>query len=708
MDEITKKIYSAQRLRCPNYFNSHRKVVLEDVKRPFRSLNDIVSGLLISEEYQQKNITGETTVCPSCYEKLAKIAQDNVEAQGNSLSSSSNTHSSEMEGNMDSQASICSVELQADVNNILSNAKIPVSPLKYPLNLDISAKENYVHRKRKQVFDSFFHETDPKIRKLYDVREEKIEFSECINCNEWYKNFSEVLKNADLQYREKVRLLTLMPSRLSRTDILSNISGTTEHMIRKSYKIVSTSGLYKMPDPYCGNSIREGTLQKVAMFYLDDDLDCSRQSPNKNDVITVKINGVNEVKVKRFLTRSIQEIFLLFKERNLDEKISRSKFYDLRPKWVINQPLNNACLCIYCANYDLLITALKNITKRRNSEFSLIRKEVLAMIVCSRENISCILRECKNCDNKDLSLELLGLDEDSLSEEITFAVWEKNDLIKKITSITIFLNELRSQAAIMSKHEQMKKLQQTEIKLEKEKVLLVSNHLILHGDFAENWSVVMKDAIQSYHWTNTQISIFTAVCYIGDLTKSFAIISDDRKHDSAHALFAMNCISKEMAKFCTNKIDKTTIITDGAAGHFKNRFQLYELGTRFKEMKWIFSATGHGKGACDGVGGLVKHYATIHNLSTSQVECIKNAEEFVKYVKLHTKNIQVIYVKSDDIQEFRTQKTEEWTDVTKVPGIRETHVWEAHQKIDKNEVFKIDRKMRKSKKHDWKDVHFTK
>lgn len=32
-------------------------------------------------------------------------------------------------------------------------------------------------------------------------------------------------------------------------------------------------------------------------------------------------------------------------------------------------------------------------------------------------------------------------------------------------------------------------------------------------------------------------------------------------------------------------------------------------------MEWIYIATGHGKGPCDGVGGLLKHLATKYNLS---------------------------------------------------------------------------------------------
>ena len=91
-------------------------------------------------------------------------------------------------------------------------------------------------------------------------------------------------------------------------------------------------------------------------------------------------------------------------------------------------------------------------------------------------------------------------------------------------------------------------------------------------DFAENWAVIHNKAVQGNHWVKDQISIFTAVCYQGDSTQNFAIISDDRKHDSTYALLAVKTIITYLkANYC-DSIKKITIVSDGAASHFKNRF----------------------------------------------------------------------------------------------------------------------------------------
>lgn len=57
-------------------------------------------------------------------------------------------------------------------------------------------------------------------------------------------------------------------------------------------------------------------------------------------------------------------------------------------------------------------------------------------------------------------------------------------------------------------------------------------------DFAENWAVLIENTAESYHWNKSCISLFTAVTYYGNETKSFLAVSDDKHHDTAHALQA--------------------------------------------------------------------------------------------------------------------------------------------------------------------------
>ena len=80
------------------------------------------------------------------------------------------------------------------------------------------------------------------------------------------------------------------------------------YMIEKAINLAQEKGVYSEPEVYTGHPI-ESTEKIVMEYYINDDFNCSRQSPNKSDVIMVKINDKKEKKVKRFLTRSLKATY---------------------------------------------------------------------------------------------------------------------------------------------------------------------------------------------------------------------------------------------------------------------------------------------------------------------------------------------------------------------------------------------------------------
>ena len=62
------------------------------------------------------------------------------------------------------------------------------------------------------------------------------------------------------------------------------------------------------------------------------------------------------------------------------------------------------------------------------------------------------------------------------------------------------------------------------------------SNIIILGDFAENYTFVVQDEIQSYHWNTQQCSLHPLVIYYKDdngVLKhiSYCFISDDITHD---------------------------------------------------------------------------------------------------------------------------------------------------------------------------------
>ena len=61
-----------------------------------------------------------------------------------------------------------------------------------------------------------------------------------------------------------------------------------------------------------GHSLDSDIMFKVKDYYSNDDFNCSRQSTNKSDTMSVKEDGMKTKKVKRFLTRGMKEMYTLY------------------------------------------------------------------------------------------------------------------------------------------------------------------------------------------------------------------------------------------------------------------------------------------------------------------------------------------------------------------------------------------------------------
>ena len=65
---------------------------------------------------------------------------------------------------------------------------------------------------------------------------------------------------------------------------------------------------------------------------------------------------------------------------------------------------------------------------------------------------------------------------------------------------------------------------------------LKDTEILVQIDFAENFSLVSQDEIQSAHWSHQQVTLFTCVAWFQHCTRSFVIISDEMSHDK-YAVF---------------------------------------------------------------------------------------------------------------------------------------------------------------------------
>ena len=101
-------------------------------------------------------------------------------------------------------------------------------------------------------------------------------------------------------------------------------------------------------------------------------------------------------------------------------------------------------------------------------------------------------------------------------KHVKFKQWKKDEnkinLLSWELSIEEFIKEVTSHFDTLQAHHFIAKSQGNFLKKLKEK--LKENELIILFDFAENYSFIAQDAVQGYHWKNSQVTLHPiTVCY---------------------------------------------------------------------------------------------------------------------------------------------------------------------------------------------------
>lgn len=96
-------------------------------------------------------------------------------------------------------------------------------------------------------------------------------------------------------------------------------------------------------------------------------------------------------------------------------------------------------------------------------------------------------------------------------------------------------------------------------------------------DYSENYSTTSLDEIQSSYFGKRQISIFTAVAYVGQNEPvTFLIANDDINHAKEQVWLyqkkIVGCLKEDFPS-----IEHVGFVSDGCAAQFKNRFTLSNL-----------------------------------------------------------------------------------------------------------------------------------
>lgn len=194
-------------------------------------------------------------------------------------------------------------------------------------------------------------------------------------------------------------------------------------------------------------------------------------------------------------------------------------------------------------------------------------------------------------------------------------------------------------------------------------------------DYSENYSTISSDEIQSAYFAKRQISIFTAIAYVGQhVPVTFLIGSDDISHAKNQVwLYQKKIISSLVEEFPA--IEHIDFVSDGCAGQFKNRFTLSNLLFAHEDFgvsgSWHFFPTSHGKSPADGVGGAFKR--SVYNRALSGQFSVYNAKDFVDCGTSFAKNTKILLSSVEEMIAYATLLEQRWENVKMIKGTRESH-----------------------------------
>ena len=394
---------------------------------------------------------------------------------------------------------------------------------------------------------------------------------------------------------EKLQVLTVLPKSWSPKQIQQEF-GVTLYMARKSKELVKEKGILSLPGPKPGHSLLTETVELIKSFYDSDDI--SRTMPGKKDYVSVKVDEKRVHVQKRLVLGNLREVYSEFKQRFPDIKAGFSKFAELRPKHCVlagSSGTHAVCVCTIHQNVKLMLTELGL------AEFPTYH-DCLSRVMCTPPLPECYLDECESCPGiVPLRDELLTVLDESDIDQVIYKQWVSTDrstLETHCASADEFVDPFCEKLELLRPHSFIAKQQASFYSLCKSD--LKPGEVLVTVDFSENYSFVLQDAAQGFHWNNTQATIHPFVAYYVESRAvhhlSYVVISDCLHHDTlAVHLFQKHFIEflrRYLPAFCFKKI---VYFSDGAASQHKNRKNFVNLCHHREDFgiaaEWHFSAT---------------------------------------------------------------------------------------------------------------------
>ena len=206
---------------------------------------------------------------------------------------------------------------------------------------------------------------------------------------------------------------------------------------------------------------------------------------------------------------------------------------------------------------------------------------------------------------------------------------------------------------------------------------------VLLMDFSENYSFVIQNEAQGYHWTHGNCTVCPAIIYFKHGTSdqplsvsSHCYLSDDLDHDVSMVYKYQQLLMQYINEHIPT-VKNIHYFTDGCAAQYKNCKTFLNLCHHKDDFglsaTWSFFATSHGKSACDGIGGTVKRLTTKASLQHPFQDQIITVKDMFAYCITNISNIKFHYVEKREIDVIRQTLNTRYAMAKTIPGTRGFH-----------------------------------
>lgn len=443
-----------------------------------------------------------------------------------------------------------------------------------------------------------------------------------------------------------------------------------------------------------GFALPQTTIDIVRKWYMSDDN--SRPSPIARDTIIVKQpNGQKTREPKRYMLTNRRDCYEEFKKMH-PGLLKFTKFASLRPtvcRWPGHSGILRSCTCQIHENFKLQLEGLKfssmdqlKAEVEENSSAATIEdvfsdyKKLIAYLLCNPATNNCYLGFCSECPKEEKIENVLKY---SVGMDIKYNVWDKNDIITKVESHEDFVCNFKAYLPKFLAHEYLYTKQRDYVHELKNGLMDGGSTAMLTVDFGENYSFVVQNATQGFHWNNRQATICPFVVHFkrNFLTdyKTYFVISNDMTHD-ATSFHAFRVKVVERMKSDLPFVKQIKYVSDGAGSQFKNYKNIGNLCFHQEDFgipaSWIFTATSHGKSTCDGMSAVVKRSIRLKSLNEGVL--ITTAEKMfeVSQQTLTSETLEFVFVSEDEVTTVRRNLTPRYKKLNKISGIRQNHHFE--------------------------------